>query len=126
MPFVIAVAVIAGIAVLLGHNWPVLLGFKGGKGCMISREIRTAGELGANGRKFGYTVLPPGASIGDHAHAGDSETYYFLRGKGRYNDNGTWVDIEAGDMTFCPDGEQHGIENEGSEDLVFMALIINK
>ena len=69
-------------------------------------------------------MLPPGSSIGDHAHSGDSETYFFLKGKGRYNDNGTWVDIEAGDMTFCPDGELHGVENTGTEPMEFIALIL--
>ena len=99
-------------------------GFKGGKGPLISREIRSAEELGAHGRKFGYTVLPPGSSIGTHTHAGDSETYYVLKGKGRYYDNGTWFEIGPGDMTHCPDGESHGIENTGTEPLEFIALIL--
>ena len=100
------------------------VGFKGGKGEMISRDIRTADELAPHGRKFGYTVLPPGSSIGDHTHAGDSETYFVLKGKGRYNDNGTWVDIAVGDVMHCPDGELHGIENNGTEPLEFIALIL--
>ncbi|MBO4885093.1 MAG: glycerol-3-phosphate 1-O-acyltransferase PlsY [Clostridia bacterium] len=35
---------IAGIAVLLGHNWPVLLNFKGGKGMASSLGIIFANE----------------------------------------------------------------------------------
>ena len=35
---------IAGIAVLLGHNWPVLLNFKGGKGMACSLGIILATE----------------------------------------------------------------------------------
>ena len=35
---------IAGIAVLLGHNWPVLLDFKGGKGMACSLGIIFANE----------------------------------------------------------------------------------
>ena len=35
---------IAGIAVLLGHNWPVLYGFKGGKGMACSLGIIFASE----------------------------------------------------------------------------------
>lgn len=102
----------------------VTTGFKGGKGDMISREILTADELGRHGRKFGYTALPPGASIGTHAHSGDAETYYVLKGTGRYNDNGVWTDIGPGDMTHCADGGTHGIENNGSEPLEFIALIL--
>ena len=98
--------------------------FKGGKGELISTEILTAEEMAPHGRKFGYTVLPPGSSIGDHTHAGDSETYYVIKGTGRYNDNGTWVDIAPGDMMHCPDGEMHGIENTGTEPLEYIALIL--
>ena len=35
---------VAGIAVLLGHNWPVLFGFKGGKGMASSLGIILATE----------------------------------------------------------------------------------
>ena len=31
--------------------------------------------------------------------------------------------IGVGTTTFCPDGEGHSIENCGTEDLVFIALI---
>ena len=31
-------------------------GFKGGKGALISRDIRSAEELAPHGRKFGYSV----------------------------------------------------------------------
>ena len=34
-------------------------GFKGGKGALISRDIRSAEELAPHGRKFGYSILPP-------------------------------------------------------------------
>ncbi len=102
----------------------VTVGFKGGNGEMISREIRTAEELAPHGRKFSCTVLPPGCSIGVHPHDGDSETYYVIRGTGRYNDNGVWLDVGPGDVMHCPDGETHGIENSGSEPLEFIALIL--
>ena len=32
--------------------------------------------------------------------------------------------VKAGDVTFTPDGQGHGMTNTGDEDLVFMALII--
>lgn len=99
-------------------------GFKGGKGELISRDIRTAEELGVHGRKFGYSMLPPGASIGNHTHSGDSETYYIISGCGTYNDNGTIVKVGPGDVMHCADGETHGIENTGSLPLEFIALIL--
>ena len=32
--------------------------------------------------------------------------------------------VEAGDVTFTPNGKGHAMTNSGDEDLVFMALII--
>ena len=34
--------------------------------------------------------------------------------------------VKAGDVTFCPDGTGHALDNTGDTDLVFMALIIMK
>ncbi|MCI6260872.1 MAG: cupin domain-containing protein [Pyramidobacter sp.] len=98
--------------------------FKGGTGALLSREILMPEEMGGHGRKFGFTTLEPGASIGTHAHEGDSETYYILKGSARYNDNGTWVDVKEGDMMHCRDGESHGIENSDDGPLQFIALIL--
>ena len=56
-----------------------------------------------------------------------TETYHILLGRARYNDNGTEIEIGPGTTTFCGDGEVHAIANASeTEDLVFMALIINK
>ena len=49
-----------------------------------------------------------------------------LSGEGVYDDNGVKRTIKAGDVTWTPDGSGHGLSNEdGKEDVVFMALIIN-
>ena len=57
----------------------------------------------------------------------NTETYHILSGRARYNDNGKEIEIGPGTTTFCGDGEVHAIENiSDTEDLVFMALIINK
>lgn len=73
---------------------------------------------------FALATLKPGAGVGYHVHTGEGEMYYVLSGKGEYNDNGVIVPIKAGDVTYCKSGEGHGIENTGSEDLVFNAMII--
>lgn len=73
---------------------------------------------------FALATLKPGAEVGYHIHKGEGEMYYVLSGEGVYNDNGVIVLIKAGDVTYCKSGEGHGIENTGSEDLVFNAMII--
>ncbi len=73
---------------------------------------------------YARAILVPGGEVFYHQHEGESESYYILSGKGIYNDNGTEMEVEAGDITFTPSGGSHGIKNEGEEDLHFIALIV--
>lgn len=81
-------------------------------------------ELNDKGRVFAHTTVAPHSGIGYHVHNGDTEIYYVLSGKAKYNDNGTLTTIEAGDVTFTPSGTGHGIENDSDEPLDIIALII--
>ncbi|NLG86505.1 MAG: cupin domain-containing protein [Firmicutes bacterium] len=81
-------------------------------------------ELNGKGKMFAQITLLPGSSVGWHQHVGDSEAYYILSGQGIVNDNGTKVTVQAGDVVLTRDGEYHSIENNGDEDLVFIALIL--
>ncbi len=81
-------------------------------------------ELNDKGRVFAHTTVAPHSGIGYHIHSGDTEIYYVLSGKAKYNDNGTMTTIEAGDVTFTPSGTGHGIENDSDEPLDIIALII--
>ena len=98
---------------------------KKGKGEITITHLFTPKELADKCAMFAKVTIPPGASIGNHFHKGNTETYHLIQGEALYNDNGKEIKITAGTTTFCPDGEQHGIENIGSEDLIFIALIIN-
>ncbi len=97
-----------------------------GKGEITITKLLSPTELDGKCDMFAKVTIPPGCSIGIHEHHGNTETYHILQGKALYNDNGTDVEIGPGKTTFCPDGEKHGIENIGTEDLIFMALIIRK
>jgi len=96
----------------------------GGKGETVLNHILGANELNDKTRMFAEVTLVPGASIGFHPHHGESETYYILAGTGTYNDNGKPRQVSRGDVTFTPSGNSHGIENTGTENLVFIALIL--
>ena len=75
---------------------------------------------------YARVTLPPGAVLGYHEHHGNKECYFMLSGEGVYDDNGEKRVIRAGDVTWTADGCGHGLSNEdGKEDVVFMALIIN-
>ena len=99
----------------------------GGNGEITITHLLGQEELDGKCGMFAKVTIPPGASIGVHPHKGNTETYHILSGTALYNDNGTEKKIGVGVTTFCPDGEIHGIANASdSEDLVFIALIINK
>ena len=98
---------------------------RGGNGETEMRKILLgADEMYGKGRMFNEMILAPGNSIGEHAHSGDNEIFYFLSGEGEYNDNGTVVTVRPGDTVVCNDGETHSLKNTGKEPLRFIALIL--
>ncbi len=90
----------------------------------MRRILNDAGELYGKGRLFNHMILAPGRTIGEHRHEGDNEIFYFLKGSGTYNDNGTLVRVFPGDTAVCNDGECHSLVNDGDEPLEFIALIL--
>ena len=97
----------------------------GGKGEMFITHLLTPKEMLGKCEMFASVKIPVGASLGVHQHVGNNETYYILQGTGLYTDNGKTYTVKAGDTTFCAEGDTHGIENIGDDDLIFIALIIN-
>lgn len=96
----------------------------GGKGHVIIKHLLDEDQLNKKCGLYAEVTLEPGCSLGFHEHHGESETYYILSGKGIYSDNGSLRMVQAGDVTYTPDGEGHALTNSGEENLVFMALII--
>ena len=96
----------------------------GGKGEIFITHLLTPEEMVGKCGMFAKVRIPVGASLGVHQHVGNNETYHLLQGKGLYTDNGKTYEVKAGETTFCADGDTHGIENIGDDDLIFIALII--
>ena len=96
----------------------------GGHGHLLLEEISGAIPLNARIETLAKATLAPGAEVGYHVHDTDAEAYYFLSGIGEYSDGKSTVTVRAGDVTFTPSGEGHGVKNAGSEDLVFLALSV--
>ena len=75
--------------------------------------------------------LVPGASIGYHCHATSSEIIYILSGMGCVYVNGQDNGIENAvcerlapeDCHYCPKGYFHSLVNDGTEDLIFFAVV---
>jgi len=99
---------------------------RGGKGDVEITHITNTEILGKNCRLFAQITVKPGDSIGEHQHTGEREIFYFLQGNGIVIDNGQQSEIRPGDVMVTPDLSSHSVINNGDEDLVFMALILNE
>ena len=95
-----------------------------GNGVFYIDKILTH-ELGDKCSLYARVTVPPGVSVPYHQHIGNGESYYFLSGVGCYAEDGKERTVVAGDATWTASGSSHGVENKGSEDLVFMALEVN-
>ncbi len=98
----------------------------GGTGHVLVERFLDEAQMGASARLYAKASIEVGATLGYHEHHGESETYYILAGEGMYNDNGREYPVKAGDVTFTDDGQGHGMRNTGTENLVFMALILKR
>lgn len=100
--------------------------FRGGKGeLQITHFLEVdKNEFNGKGRLYAKNVLVPGTSIGLHEHTGDTETYVILSGEGLVNDNGDQKAVKSGDVIITRNGEKHSIENTGTMNLEFLALIL--
>ncbi len=97
----------------------------GGKGInRMKHLLNCPDEIAGKGRLFGMANLDPGSELGYHQHKGDAEIYYFLEGVGEFNDNGTLVAVHPGDITYCADGECHGVKNTGDTPLRYLAIVL--
>ena len=109
---------------IIEQNTVSALNKAGGKGEIFITHLLTPAELAGKCGMFAKVRIPAGASLGVHQHVGTTETYHILQGTATYTDNAKTYTVKAGDTTFCADGDTHGIENIGDEDLIFIALII--
>ena len=75
---------------------------------------------------FSLAEIGEGEMVDFHLHGGDAELYYILEGKGLYDDNGEKVEVEAGTVTYTPNGCGHSLKNIGEGMLKFIALIIKE
>lgn len=99
-------------------------GAQGGKGQVYFHDWLTKEEACNLGRVFSKLVIPPGSSIGVHQHNGEFEAIYVLEGQATVTDGDETVVLNPGDMNLCREGDFHGVENCGDQDLVMIALIM--
>lgn len=97
---------------------------RGGEGALAFHDFLMAeGSFGA-GKLFSRTVVPAGASIGEHKHEGEFEIYYVLSGTVEVLEQGEWVNLNKGDMHLCATGESHALRNSGKDAAEVLMLIL--
>jgi len=97
---------------------------RGGTGPITLRHYFTPAEFGAKTRLCALLTLPPGSSIGEHAHEGEDEVYLILRGSGVVREKDGERNVSAGDAVLTGRGESHAIANNGTETLEVAAFVI--
>jgi mannose-6-phosphate isomerase-like protein (cupin superfamily) len=80
-----------------------------------------AGDLGSRNLAVTWVEVPPGAEQRSHSHPESEQVYVIVRGRGRMSVAGDAEEIGEGDLVFIPPATQHGIVNDGSEPLVYVA-----
>lgn len=99
---------------------------RGGKAYADIRFLLDDDSLPTHCRLFSEILLPPGGSIGLHEHVGETEIFYMLEGEARADDNGMDVMLRAGDVLTTGGGASHSIENVGTGNCRFVAVIMTE
>ena len=95
-----------------------------GKGEVEQLFILDESNMAKHSRLLSLMTLKPGCSIGEHTHYNETEYYYILSGSGFVVEKDGIKRVEKGDLEITGDQESHSIENDGPDELVFVALII--
>lgn len=80
-----------------------------------------AGDLGSRNLTVTWVDVPPGAEQRAHSHPDAEQVYVIVRGRGRMSVAGDTEEVAPGDLVFIPPATQHGISNDGAEDLVYVS-----
>ena len=91
--------------------------FKGGEGALKAQMF-----FDGTTRVF-HGILTPGSSIGLHRHEGTCEFIFILRGTATLLEDGERKTITAGQATYCMEGHEHSLVNDGTEPVEVYAAI---
>jgi len=67
-----------------------------------------------------YTVLPVGATVGEHPHTGNEQFYLIIEGEGEVTLCGKVFPVKPWSIALIRDGGSHGIRNTGDVPLVYI------
>lgn len=94
------------------------------EGVILKEQTLTPAEMLNKALMFNKITIPVGSKIKEHPHCDDAEIYYILEGDVKVTDNDTTIVLAAGDAMFTANGDTHSIENIGTTDATFLAVIL--
>ena len=97
---------------------------RGGKGRVTIQHLIEKEDFTATTRLCARLTLPPGAGIGIHRHDAEDEIFLIIKGAGILDDGHSRTRVTEGDAVLTGNGESHSLENDGTENLEVLAVII--
>lgn len=91
--------------------------FKGGEGALLGKMFFDGQNRILSAR------LPVGSTIGLHTHETSAEIVYILSGVAKFTMDGETEIVTAGQAHYCPKGHQHMLENGGTDEVTFFAVV---
>ena len=95
-----------------------------GNGTVTIQHLLKKEDFTAKVRLCSRLTLPPGAGIGSHRHDNEDEVFVILKGTGMLDDGHSRTLVSEGDTILTGNGESHSLENDSSENLELLAVII--
>ena len=95
-----------------------------GTGMCLETIAFSGAELQSDLLIVGMTVLPPGTSMGRHAHEDEEEFYFVVEGEGVAELDGEQHRVKKGDVLHNLSGGTHALMNPAPEDLVIFAFSV--
>jgi quercetin dioxygenase-like cupin family protein len=96
--------------------------FPGHVGGALSKPIVNAELAGAKNLTHTISSYLPGAYSESHSHATQEQIFHVLEGEGLLTSGGEKRLMRAHDVAFIPPGVEHGIQNSGLSNLVFLII----
>lgn len=94
----------------------------GGEGLAYWKMLMNGTHLVGPWNCVEFVVLTPGSSVGQHIHTRTEEIYYIISGEPTMTIDGAEYACRPGDVITAPIGTEHGIRNNGKDDVEFFVV----
>jgi mannose-6-phosphate isomerase-like protein (cupin superfamily) len=96
-----------------------------GQGDILNYRIYDKGKTLFQVDFIDFVVVPPGASIGNHVHGNNMETYIIIRGNGTMRFENKDFPVESGDILVNKSFGEHGLINNSSDDILLLVFEVS-